>query len=138
MTKDLPHRNMRFALKRTHDRFTYTPDKLDNWKFPAMSGRINDDCDGFAPAVLQEVAGSKLGFWWKLVTFQAHLWHVKTRRGNGHLALWYRGWWSDNTRKEWYRTADMPHTRVFPWPWPLVAWKYALGAVVRLVKGGDA
>lgn len=133
-----PPKAMQDALKRTHRRFTYTPDALDNWRFPTLTGRINDDCDGFAPAVLLEVTGSRRAMCWKLVTFQAVLWQVKTKRGRGHLVLWYRGWWSDNTQKKWYRTADMPHTRVFPWPWPLVAWKYVLGAAVRLalrVKG---
>lgn len=89
---------------------------------------VLDDCDGFALTLLYTLADKKLWrFWWLLVTFQACFWHVTTARGAGHLVLWYRGMWADNTMSDWYVTSDMPHTRRFPWPWPAVALKLLIG-----------
>ncbi|MDE4297146.1 hypothetical protein PXK56_18335 [Phaeobacter gallaeciensis] len=111
-------------------RFHYTvdPGRIDNWKVTDGDGPILDDCDGFTLTLLFNLCDrSWLKFWWTLLTFQAVIWHVTSYKGNGHAALWYRGWWADNMETGWYLTEDMRHSRRFPWLAPMVAMKLMIG-----------
>lgn len=114
-------------------RFVYQPDEgsIDHWEVTKNGDVIWDDCDGFALTLLYELADrSWFKFWWLQITCQACIWHVKSYRGNGHIVLWYKGWWADNMEHKWYVSQEMRHTRRFPWIWPTVAVKLLVGKLL--------
>ena len=120
---------MKSKLKEIQQRFVYTKDGLlDKWKIHKLPGTIKGDCEDHALTLLWELAGqSMLRFWWLQISGQACIWYVTSYNGAGHAVLWYKGWWADNMEKTWYTTAEMRHTRRFPYPAPLVALKQIIG-----------
>lgn len=121
-------------------RFRYTSDQfrwLDDWRIMKRDdhGLFKGDCEDFALTLLWELANQSMWrFWWLQITFQAVMWQVTTASGNGHAVLWYRGAWADCTQPNWYPTEKMPHTRRFPWLWPLVMLKFAMTLLPRFAK----
>jgi len=117
--------------------FKYTSDgKLDNWRIMPMED-LRGDCDDYAVTALYlSCNGSLLQFWFKLITFQAILWHTKSPAGGGHLVLWLRGHgYIDNWDRKWVSRNYMRRAGykfLFPWLAPFVAMKMFFGILKRV------
>jgi hypothetical protein len=114
------------ALREVAARFQYRTDRAqydrrEKWRIMrAPSGPLIGDCEDFALTVLWYCCDkSILKFWWRIISFQAAIWHCTTAAGTGHAALWHRGKWVDNIYPAW--AASPRHRRWFPWLAPLVA-----------------
>ena len=120
----------------TEKDFFYKPDpKFDVWKIHRNAGTFSGDCEDFALTLLYRLSNNSLyEFWFNLLTFRAVLWFCKSPSGEGHLVLWYRGNWADNTMKSWYTKPSMPHTLLFPLLWPLVVVKLVMGKIYHLLQ----
>jgi len=128
-----PNKNkMSGALDNIQSRFIYTKDgRVDTWVVTKGNGPIEDDCDGYALTMLWKLSGENwFRFWWLQITFQACIWYVTSYNGNGHAALWYKGWWTDNMEDGWYKTRHMRHKRRLPYYAPMVLLKMFVGKVL--------
>ena len=117
--------------------FVYKPDKGESWqvmRYNPKTVKLYGDCEDFALTVLDAIAdGSKVKFWFYLITFQAVLWHCKTAGGEQHVQLWFRGKWIDNIYPTW--DDKHRHSLRFPYPFPLVAYRMATYMLSRWQSG---
>ena len=118
-------------------RFRYKTDKGESWTILHPTKGVTlllGDCEDFALTLLNMIAdGSKVKFWFYLVTFQAIIWHCKTAGGEQHVQLWFRGKWIDNIYPTWDDTHR--HSLRFPYPFPLVAYRMATYKLSRWQSG---
>jgi hypothetical protein len=121
-------------LKVAHIHFNYIPDEgFDDWRIHKEYTWFSGDCEDFALTLLYRLSGmSMLKFWWNVLTLQAVFWYVIAPTGQGHAVLWYKGKWADNTMKNWYTTAEMPHKRRWPYPGPALLIKFAVSRILSL------
>lgn len=124
---------MHSAYQCVAGRFKYARDpKIDTWTINRGDGTIQGDCEDFSLSVLWELSDrSWFKFWMYLITFQAVIWFVKTRGGEGHAVIWFGGHWTDNTANGWYDSNQMTHKKIFPFIFPFVALKLIIGWVSR-------
>tara|TARA_R110000782_G_scaffold256174_1_gene345091 strand:+ start:453 stop:896 length:444 start_codon:yes stop_codon:yes gene_type:complete len=105
--------------------FVYKSDRSEEWQIlhpNAKDGKLYGDCEDFSLTLLYTIAdGSKVKFWFYLVTFQAVMWHCKTDWGGQHVQLWFRGKWIDNIDPTW--RDKQQHSLSYPYPFPLVAYR---------------
>jgi hypothetical protein len=121
--------------------FVYKSDKGESWQIMKRNKVIGvsdfklfGDCEDFALTLLHAIAdGSKVKFWFYLVTFQAIIWHCKTAGGEQHVQLWFRGKWIDNIYPTWGDSHR--HSLRFPYPFPLVAYRMATYKLSRWQSG---
>jgi len=115
--------------------FVYKPDKGESWTIMTHDGsKLYGDCEDFALTLLHAISdGSKLKFWFYLITFQAVIWHCKTAGGEQHVQLWFRGKWIDNIYSTW--DDNHRHSLRFPYPFPLVAYRMATYMLSRWQSG---
>lgn len=116
-------------------RFTYAPDDGDHWRILDAEGPVSGDCEDYSLTLVWLWEGrSMLRFWWSLITLKYVFWHCRSPTGEGHLVTWCRGLgWTDNIQGELIDALPKGYRLRFPYLFPLVALKFLLRPVLRLL-----
>jgi hypothetical protein len=124
-----------------NNRYSYKFDSKgrDQWRVlkPNALDQYHGDCEDYSLSVLYYVIckESWLKFWWLLITFQAKLCYVVTKKDGGHAVLRYGDQYIDNWTKEWVTKSGMEKVGHEFHPWRFIPTTVAIKMVMAKLRG---